>query len=132
MSNKPFIFLTANKDSFTIGEAAKLSPAAYLSKPFQNAEVEAALTMLNLKLKHREIDPYFIFLTENEHTKKPLTIREVDVLRVIILDASSDVIAEKLFISKYTVKSHLRSLYSKFEATSRAALINIVNNVFNE
>jgi DNA-binding NarL/FixJ family response regulator len=128
--NKPFIFLTANKDSHTIREAAKLSPAAYLSKPFQNAEVEAALTMLNLKIKPNNINPYFIFLTENEHTNKPLTIREVDVLKVMLLYASNEVIAEKLFISKNTVKTHLRNLYLKFDATSREELIEIVNDVF--
>lgn len=43
---KPFIFITANKDSQTLKEAAKLGPSAYISKPFQANDVMAALEIL--------------------------------------------------------------------------------------
>lgn len=128
--SKPFIFLTANKDSFTINEAAKLAPAAYLSKPFQNAEVEAALTILKLRIEPNKIDPYFVFLSQNLHTISPLTIREVDVLKILIENSSIEVIAEKLFISKNTVKTHLRNLYLKFETHNKEELLQKVKSIF--
>lgn len=127
---KPFIFLTANQDSNTVKEAAKLAPAAYLSKPFQNAEVEAALTIISLKIKPNKVDPYFILLNKNEHTSLPLTIREIDVLKVLIQNSSNEVIAEKLFISKNTVKTHTRNLYLKFEVKNKEELIERVKNIF--
>ncbi|MFY9243032.1 MAG: response regulator [Polaribacter sp.] len=127
---KPFIFLTANQDSFTINEAAKLAPAAYLSKPFQNAEVEAALIMLKLKIKPNNLDPYFVFLSQNEHTIAPLTIREVDVLKNLIENSSTEIIAEKLFISKNTVKTHIRNLYLKFTIKNKEELLEKVKNIF--
>lgn len=126
---KPFIFLTANQDSFTIKEAAKLAPAAYLSKPFQNAEVEAALAILNLKIKSNNIEPYFVFLSQNEHTSSPLTIREVDVLKILIDNSSNEIIADKLFISKNTVKTHLRNLYLKFSIKNKEELIKKIGSI---
>lgn len=127
---KPFIFLTANQDSETVKEAAKLAPAAYLSKPFQNAEVEAALIILSLKIKPSQIDPYFIFLTENEFTQMPLTVREIDVLKVLVHNASNETISEKLFVSKNTVKTHLRNLNLKFKTKGKEELIKKLKNIF--
>ncbi len=47
---KPFVFLTANRDSQTLKEAARLSPAAYISKPFQPNDVTAALEIITHQL----------------------------------------------------------------------------------
>lgn len=47
---KPFIFLTANQDAHTLKDAARLGPKAYISKPFQNNDVQAALEMISLGL----------------------------------------------------------------------------------
>jgi two-component system response regulator LytT len=43
---KPFVFLTANRDNHTLKEAARLGPAAYISKPFQPNDVTAALEII--------------------------------------------------------------------------------------
>lgn len=43
---KPFIFLTANQDSQTLKAAARLTPKAYISKPFQQNDVQAALEII--------------------------------------------------------------------------------------
>ena len=44
---KPFLFLTANQDSRTLKEAARLSPTAYISKPFKPNDVAAALEIIS-------------------------------------------------------------------------------------
>ncbi|WP_445747410.1 response regulator transcription factor [Polaribacter sp.] len=132
---KPFIFLTANRDSQTINDIAELSPAAYLSKPFQEIEVEAALKILSLKNNSDEksnIDPFYIFLNDNNYSINPLTLREIDVLKSVCLGLTSDIISEKLFISKNTVKTHLHNLCKKFSVKSKSDLTSIVNNIFNK
>lgn len=43
---KKFVFITANKDARTLKEAAKLVPAAYITKPFQSNDVMAAMEIL--------------------------------------------------------------------------------------
>jgi DNA-binding NarL/FixJ family response regulator len=130
-NQKPFIFLTANLDRTTVKEAATLAPAAYLSKPFQNAEVEAALTILSLKIKPTNLDHFFVLLNENEHTNLPLTRREIDVLKILMDNSSNDVIADKLFISKNTVKTHVRNLFLKFEIRNKEELLDKVKSIFN-
>ncbi|MDX2417342.1 MAG: LuxR C-terminal-related transcriptional regulator, partial [Xanthomonadales bacterium] len=44
----------------------------------------------------------------------PLTKREIEILNLLKQRYSNQVISEKLFISTETVKSHLKSIYSKF------------------
>ncbi|MFT5821099.1 MAG: DNA-binding LytR/AlgR family response regulator [Crocinitomix sp.] len=46
----PFIFLTANKDLAILKKAAFLSPKAYLSKPFNENDVIAALEIVSLDI----------------------------------------------------------------------------------
>ncbi len=50
---KPFAFITANKDAETLKHAAKLQPAAYISKPFQTNDVIAALEIVAYQLPKR-------------------------------------------------------------------------------
>lgn len=50
---KPFIFLTANQDEVTLKNAARLSPKAYISKPFKTNDVAAALQMISFSLPQK-------------------------------------------------------------------------------
>lgn len=47
---KSFIFLTANQDSKTLREAARLSPKAYISKPFKANDIVASLEIISHNL----------------------------------------------------------------------------------
>lgn len=44
---KPFVFLTANQEKQTLRAAARLAPKAYISKPFQENDVQAALEIIS-------------------------------------------------------------------------------------
>lgn len=54
----------------------------------------------------------------------PLTEREQEVLRLILSGKTNKVIAENLFISESTVKTHVHNIYSKYDVISRAELIS--------
>ncbi len=58
-----------------------------------------------------------------EH-QESLTVREQDVLRLILSGKSNRAIAEELFVSENTVKTHVRSIFAKYEVGSRAELIS--------
>jgi LuxR family maltose regulon positive regulatory protein len=55
---------------------------------------------------------------------EPLSDRELDVLRLIAEGSSNQEIADRLFISLHTVKSHARSLFAKLEVSNRTGAVN--------
>jgi DNA-binding CsgD family transcriptional regulator/MFS family permease len=57
-------------------------------------------------------------------TLDPLTAREQEVLQLILSGKSNREIAGALFISENTVKTHARSIFSKYDVSSRAELIS--------
>ncbi|MGI6050278.1 MAG: LuxR C-terminal-related transcriptional regulator [Acetivibrionales bacterium] len=57
-------------------------------------------------------------------TLDPLTVREQEVLQLILSGKSNREIAEALFISESTVKTHTRNIFSKYDVSSRAELIS--------
>lgn len=57
-------------------------------------------------------------------TLSPLTEREKEVLQLILAGKPNRGIAEALFISESTVKTHARNIYSKYDVASRAELIS--------
>lgn len=52
-----------------------------------------------------------------------LTERELDILRTMVMGLKNKEIAEKLFISERTVKSHVNRIFKKLGATTRAQVI---------
>ena len=54
-----------------------------------------------------------------ENLLEPLSEREIDVLRLLDSSLSTSEIADALFISVHTVRSHLKNIYSKLDVHSR-------------
>lgn len=52
-----------------------------------------------------------------------LTPRELEVLKLVSIGLSNGEIAQELFISPLTAKTHVARLFGKLEVTSRAALV---------
>lgn len=57
----------------------------------------------------------------------PLSDRESEVLQCISEGKSYSKIAQELFISKETVKSHIKSIYRKLEVVSKEQAIRVAN-----
>ncbi|WP_298778728.1 7TM diverse intracellular signaling domain-containing protein [uncultured Polaribacter sp.] len=74
------------------------------------------------EINNKNIDPFFALLTDHEILSKPLTLREIEVLKLLILGHSNAVISDQLFISLNTLKSHIRNIYLKTGVKSRKEL----------
>lgn len=57
------------------------------------------------------------------NTDSPLTARETEVIEQLSKGQSYKTIADKLFIDKETVRTHIKNIYSKLEVHSRAAAV---------
>jgi DNA-binding CsgD family transcriptional regulator len=58
---------------------------------------------------------------ESVAARAGITARELDVLRLVSQGLSDAEVAERLFLSRRTVNSHLSSIYSKLGVSSRTA-----------
>lgn len=54
-----------------------------------------------------------------------LSEREIDVLRAVVDDATEQEIAEALFISPHTVRTHVKNIYRKLHVRSRAGAVRL-------
>lgn len=68
---------------------------------------------------------------EINYNIKQLTSRELEVLELLVLGFSNDVIAEKLFVSTHTVKAHLESIYRKLHVCNKvqASVIAVMSGL---
>jgi LuxR family maltose regulon positive regulatory protein len=76
----------------------------------QRALLEAVLEKLDMPLKPSSPMPELI---------EPLTDREMDVLRLLPSQLTTAEIAERLYISYHTVRTHVKHIYGKLDAHSR-------------
>lgn len=61
--------------------------------------------------------------TKNIAPSVVLSVREVEILEQLSLGMTNKVIAERLFISPFTVKRHIENIYQKLQAHNRIDLI---------
>ncbi|ELV8681797.1 DNA-binding response regulator [Vibrio fluvialis] len=77
---------------------------------------------------------YYRHIFQNHHTKATieLTTRELQILRSLKTGASNMQMAESLFISEFTVKSHLYQIFKKLSVKNRTQAIAWANqNLFS-
>lgn len=77
------------------------------------------LTVYDCMSKTQQID-----IIRQTETLEELTVREKEVLQHILSGKSNREIAQALFISESTVKTHARNISSKYDVGSRAELIS--------
>jgi ATP/maltotriose-dependent transcriptional regulator MalT len=85
-------------------------------------DIENPETELSLKKEPQPKEAYFHLLKENGFVNNPLTLREIDTLKAICDGLTNTQISEHLFISKNTVKYHIRNIYIKFNVKNRSEL----------
>jgi two-component system, NarL family, nitrate/nitrite response regulator NarL len=118
------IGLSTFKQRSFVSEMIKNGASGYLLKSADKEEIEEAIIAvaggkmyfsININNATEE--------TVTEDKIPTLTRREKEVLQMISEGLTTNVIAEKIFISPYTVETHRKNLLSKFEVSNTALLI---------
>ena len=118
----PFIFLTSFADRTTLARVKETQPAGYIVKPFDQKDL---LTQIEIALyNHAQRHPVTLVLERiNAKVYTPLTEREFELLKMIYEGHPNSKIAEQLFVSMNTVKTHIKNIYLKLDVNSRATCL---------
>uniref|UniRef100_UPI0040472478 response regulator transcription factor n=1 Tax=Roseivirga sp. TaxID=1964215 RepID=UPI0040472478 len=121
---KPFFFLTSYSDYETVQAAKVAKPGAYLVKPFTPEDILVAIEMTMMHSNTVSESQFESFLES-----LMLSEREIDVLRCLKDQMTNADIANKLFVSKDTIKFHVKNLYLKLGINSRIELLTKMKGV---
>ena len=72
---------------------------------------------------------FLYLLNDNNIINEKLTLREIEILKYLYEGYNNTQISEKLFISKNTVKYHVKNIYSKTKVNNRNALKDLISSV---
>jgi FixJ family two-component response regulator len=123
----PIIFLTAHADVPMSVKAMKSGAVEFLTKPFRHQDlldaVQRSLTRARiLREKERE-------LTELRHRWEGLSVREREVMNLVVRGMLNKQIAWELGASEATVKMHRSQVMKKMQAESLPDLVRMVDRL---
>jgi DNA-binding NarL/FixJ family response regulator len=112
------IVLTTYRDEDYIFPSLRAGARGYLLKDASREELAAAIRAV-----HRGeslLDPQ---IADQAKSREGLTARELEVLELMAAQHSNAQIAEKLFVSENTVKTHVSNILAKLGCNDRAAAV---------
>lgn len=129
----PVLVLTTFHDDETVAAALRAGAAGFVLKDAPGEDIIRAVTnvanggaWLDPQVTGQILDAYrrsVSHVHDDGAILQRLTSREHDVLRSIATGATNSEIADELFISEATVKSHFGRILAKLELRDRAAVI---------
>ncbi len=78
-----------------------------------------------------EPNPEYIHFRKSVFRKFGLSEREVEIVNLVIKGTTNNDIAESLFISVNTVKTHIKNIYKKLSVSNRIQLIHMLQQKYD-
>lgn len=125
----PFIYLTSYADDETINKAADTFPASYLVKPFKEQDLAPAVKIALMRKAGNKISRMPTLPLINKDRINPVTKGEYSVIAELWKGKTNGEIASDLFLSKNTIKTHVRNIYSKLDVHSKPELIKYLREL---
>lgn len=121
----PFIFLTSYSNREVLNKAKITEPSGYIVKPFDEDDLFATIeiALYNFAQKQKYIRPQLDFERINKNLANSLSDREFEVLKQIFEGKTNQQMADFLFVSVSTIKTHISNIFFKFEVNSRTSLM---------
>jgi DNA-binding NarL/FixJ family response regulator len=132
--NVKVLLLTVSEDVGTIQEAFQAGVSGYVMKKAGKAELEKALQTITSGQKYYSESVVFELLNRNksiaevvgDSVKSELAIlseREIEIIKLISQELSTNEIAEKLFLSPATVETHRHNILKKLRLKNSIGLV---------
>lgn len=121
----PFLFLTSYSDKNTLERAKQVKPDGYIVKPFNERTLLASLEIAisNHAAENNHDLPSLSMEKINSSLLSPLSDREFEIAQLAYHGMTNSQIAEKVFISVNTIKTHLKNIYLKLDAGTRLQVL---------
>lgn len=120
----PILMLTVHDDDETLFGALTAGATGYLVKGATTEDLLEAIrdaheggAPMSPAIARKVVNSF------KSVVKSSLTPREREVLQLLCTGDSYKDVADKLFLSKHTVRRHIRSIYEKLEVSSRAEMV---------
>ena len=122
-------------EAFVLGEQTKIARpfieigmvVPELREPILSSPVNSLLpneVWLNVKAETTSLNG----LTNHEHSYQLLSMREKELVKLVMLGLRNKEIADQLNISEVTVKSHLTNIFKKLGVRNRSRLIHLLSS----
>ena len=128
-ANVKTLVLSTHSDSKKIERLIKDEVNGYLLKNAEKTELLEAVYLLRDGVNYfsEEVKETYMnntFSIKNEREIDPhLSSRELEILKLIVAEYTTQEIADKLFISQHTVNSHRKNLLSKLGLKNTAGIV---------
>jgi DNA-binding NarL/FixJ family response regulator len=122
------LILTIDDEPYKIRQAVAAGASGYLLKDTDRTELEEAIRKLYQKLPYYS-EKVLKIITNSPDNKlinselSQISSREIEVLKLIAMEYSTNEIADKLFVSVNTIESHRKSLMKKLDVKNMVGLI---------
>lgn len=124
MPDLNIIMLTVQVDDHSVFESLCAGASGYLVKSTPPARLLAAIeevhtggAPMSMPIARKVLQSF------RRSTNSPLTARETDILRLLCEGQTYSSIAEQLFVSGHTVRTHIKNIYQKLHVSSRAEAV---------
>lgn len=129
LPNANIIMVTVYENSEIVFDALCAGATGYLTKNISPSEIIDALNEImaggapmSIKIAKMVVNSF-----QKKPSKIELSLREKEVLMLLSEGNSYDAIAEKLFISRNTIKFHLKNIYIKLQVNSNIEAVQKAN-----
>lgn len=126
-----FIMFTSFEDAESVFKALKVGATGYLTKTTQPSKILDALldvhkggSPMSSHIARKIVNSFHI--TENNKELEKLSSREKEILDLLSKGYRYKEIADQLFLSTETVRTHIRNIYEKLQVNSKTEAINKV------
>lgn len=124
LTDTDFIMLTIKEDNDSVFESICAGATGYLLKDMPpNRLLEAIREVYNGGSPMSASIARKVVSSFKRSKTSPLTSRETEILQKLCDGDNYKTIAESLFISGDTVRSHIKNIYRKLHVSSRAAMV---------
>ncbi len=125
----PFIYLTSYSGKSVVSEAKQTRPMGYIVKPFDEADLYAAIEVALFNHSQRNQLQYFSRDAINKQIISDLTAKEFEILMDIYEGRTNKQMSEKHFVSINTIKTHIQKIYLKMNTNSRTTTIAMLRRL---